>query len=318
MFGELGVTALAIAPVRDAGRPIALIQITTDAEHGEVKLADDLAALLEFAGFAGALVGPAVADLTEASGARTRIEQTIRYKAFRPVFQPIVEIQTGAHVGYEALTRFTDNRGPDLVFAEARLAGLEAELELATLAVAIAAAAALPRTAWLSLNVSPALAVEGRRLGRVLRVADRPIVLEITEHLPVEDYDALRAAIARIRPKVRIAVDDAGAGVANLSHIAELRPSFVKLDVSLIRGIEADRTRQALIIGLLRFAAESGATAIAEGLETQEELAMLRELGLRLAQGFVLARPAPVEEWVTRDERTRESPRGDEGREPSS
>ncbi len=300
-FSELGVTALAIAPIRDAGQLFGFASISTDAQRGDVKLAQDLAALLEFAGFAGALVGSAVAGLTELRGARARIEQTIRYKAFRPVFQPIVEIRSGAHVGYEALTRFTDGRRPDLVFAEARTAGLEAELELATLAAAVGAAAALPRTAWLSLNVSPALAVADRRLGRLLRGAGRPIVLEITEHAPVEDYDALRAAVARIRPKVRIAVDDAGAGVANLNHIAELRPAFVKLDVSLIRGIDADRTRQALIVGLLRFADESGATAVAEGVESQEELAMLRELGVRLAQGYLLAHPAPVAEWVSPD-----------------
>lgn len=72
----------------------------------------------------------------------------------------------------------------------------------------------------------------------------------------------------------------------------------MKLDVSLIRGIEADRTRQALIIGLLRFADESRATAIAEGVESQEELAMLSELGVRLVQEYLLARPAPVAEWV--------------------
>ena len=128
--------------------------------------------------------------------------------------------------------------------------------------------------------------------------AGRPIVLEITEHVPVEDYPAVRAAIARLRPKVRIAIDDAGSGIANFHHIVELRPSFVKLDISLIRGIDADLSRQAMIVGLLQFAAESDSRTIAEGVETEDELATLRRLGVSLVQGYLLGRPAPAAEWV--------------------
>ncbi len=295
---DLGTAALAYAPVRSGGTLIGLLTVTSDSDDAIERLTETLPGLLEFAGFAGALVGRAVADLTELGATRERIAQIIKSAAFRPVFQPVVELATGARVGYEALTRFADGTAPDLVFADARAAGLEAELELATLAGAIAAATGLPGGAWLSLNASPNLVGASSRLAGLVRRADRPIVLEVTEHVAVADYAALRAALGRLRPKVRVAIDDAGSGIANFSHIVELRPAFVKLDIGLVRGIDTDLTRQALMVGLLHFASESSSLTIAEGVETPEELAMLQALHVPLAQGYLLGRPAPVAEWA--------------------
>jgi diguanylate cyclase (GGDEF)-like protein/PAS domain S-box-containing protein len=299
LHAELGTRALAYAPVRH-GRLIGLLTIASAEASAISRLTEILPALLEFAGFAGALLGPAIADLTEIGLTRDRISQTITDVAFRPVFQPIVDAATGEHAGYEALTRFSSGTAPDLVFADARAAGLEAELELATLAAAISAAAALPHDAWLSLNVSPDLVTANAQLADLLHRVDRPVVLEVTEHVVIPDYAALRAAIDRLRPAVRVAVDDAGAGVANFSHIVELRPAFVKLDIGLVRGINADLTRQALMVGLLHFASESASQTIAEGVETEEELATLRKLGVPLVQGYLVGRPAPAGEWVAR------------------
>jgi PAS domain S-box-containing protein len=295
---EIDTRALAYAPVRNGGTLIGLLMITSAEEDAVAQLTESLPALLEFAGFAGALIGSSVADLTETGSTRERIAEIIRTAAFRPVFQPIVDLATGVHAGFEALTRFSNGTAPDLVFADARAAGLEAELELATLSDAISAATVLPQGAWLSLNVSPSLVAANRRLSRVLSRSDHPVVLEVTEHVAVDDYAHLRDAISRLRPEVRVAVDDAGAGVANFGHIVELRPAFVKLDMRLVRGIETDRTRQALVLGLLHFANESGSQTIAEGVETEQELAMLRELGVPLAQGYLLGRPAAVDLWV--------------------
>jgi PAS domain S-box-containing protein len=298
---ELATKALGYAPVRYGGNLIGLLTATSADADGVARLAESLPALLEFAGFAGAIVGPFVADLTETGSARERIAKIIETAAFRPVFQPVVDLASGAHAGYEALTRFTNGIAPDLVFADARVAGLEVELEIATLTAAISAAATLPEGAWLSVNVSPNLVIGGRRLAGLIHGANRPVVLEVTEHVSVSDYALLRAAIGRIRHEVSVAVDDAGAGVANFSHIVELRPAYVKLDMRLVRGIEADRTRQALVLGLLHFASESASLTIAEGVETEEELAVLRELGVPLAQGYLLARPAAVGEWAEPD-----------------
>jgi len=228
---------------------------------------------------------------------RSRLSKVLRGAAFQPVFQPMVDLVTGGCVGFEALTRFADGTAPNLVFADARFAGLEAELELATVGTAIEAARGLPRGTWLSLNVSPALLAGNRQLAGTLAKADRPVVLEVTEHVAVEDYARLRAAVQRLRPPVRVAVDDAGSGVANFGHIVELRPAFVKLDVGLVRGIDTDLTRQALMVGLLHFASESAGQTIAEGVETEAELATLRRLGVPFAQGYLLGRPAPAETW---------------------
>ena len=300
LFDELGVGAITFAPVRYAGQLIGIMVVTSAVIDAVAQLTESLPAILEFAGFAGALVGPAIADLTEMGTTHDRIAEIIKSAAFRPVFQPIVDIATGERVGFEALTRFSSGTAPDLVFAESRAAGVEADLEVATLAAAISAAAALPVGAWLSLNVSPSLVTMNRALAGLLRRSDRPIVLEITEHVPVRDYAALRAAIRKLHPEVRVAIDDAGAGVANFSHIVELRPAFVKLDIGLVRGIDSDLTRQALIVGLLHFARESHSQTIAEGVETEAELGTLRALGVPLSQGYLLGRPAAVAEWADR------------------
>ena len=294
MFREIGIKAVAHAPIRHGGALVGYLTVTSAEAAAVEQLTESLPALLEFAGVSGALVGPAVEELTQIGRVRDRITRTIRLRAFRPVFQPVVDVATGSVVGYEALTRFADGSAPDVVFAEGRAAGLEAELELATLGEAVAAATDLPAGAWLSLNVSPALVTAGKRLASVLRRTDRSIVLEVTEHVAVDDYAALRTAMARLRPKVRVAVDDVGSGFANFGHIVELRPAFVKLDIGLVRGIDADLTRQALIVGLLHFANESSSTTIAEGVETEAELATLRRLGVPLAQGYLLGRPASV------------------------
>jgi PAS domain S-box-containing protein len=300
LFGELGVGAITFAPVRYAGQLIGIMVVTSAVVDAVAQLTESLPAILEFAGFAGALVGPAIADLTEMGSARDRIAEIIKSAAFKPVFQPVVDVATGERVGFEALTRFSSGTAPDLVFAASRAASVEADLEVATLAASIAAADLLPAAAWLSLNVSPNLVTSDGRLADLLRRSARPIVLEVTEHAPVRDYAALRTAIGRLRPGVRVAIDDAGAGVANFSHIVELRPAFVKLDIGLVRAIDSDLTRQALIVGLLHFARESHIQTIAEGVETEAELATLRALGVPLAQGYLLGRPATVEEWADR------------------
>jgi len=124
------------------------------------------------------------------------------------------------------------------------------------------------------------------------------MVLEITENEAIADYATLHAAVLRLGPDVRLAVDDAGAGVANFNHLAELRPDFLKIEIGLVWGVHADLGRQAVVAGLVDFAAAPGCQAIAEGIETDAELAMVRNLGVTLGQGYLLARPAGAETWA--------------------
>jgi EAL domain-containing protein (putative c-di-GMP-specific phosphodiesterase class I) len=170
------------------------------------------------------------------------------------------------------------------------------ELEVATLEVAIRESEALAPGTWLGLNVSPTM-LAARRLAPLVASTRRHIVVEITEHEAIEAYSPLRGAMAELGPRVRLAVDDAGAGVANFNHLVELRPSFVKIDVSLVRGVDVDPSRRAVVVGLVHFAAEAGCEVLAEGIETEAERATVAELGVTLGQGYLLGRPARADVW---------------------
>jgi len=294
----LGAHLVAYAPVRSNSELIGLLVIDAAESVDERALTESLPALVEFADLAAALIGRDVAERTQASVAREHILAIIENAAFESVFQPIIDLENDAVIGYEGLTRFTDGVNPDLRFAEATAIGLGPELEAATLKASLTAAAALPADASLNLNVSPALIIAQQPLQDLVHGAGRPIVLEVTEHAQIADYESFRDSLAGLRPKMDLAVDDAGAGFASLRHILELRPAFVKLDRSLIAGLESDEARQAMIVGLRHFARSVGCRLIAEGIETEAELEVLRTLEIRLAQGFLLGRPGPAADQI--------------------
>jgi EAL domain-containing protein (putative c-di-GMP-specific phosphodiesterase class I) len=131
-------------------------------------------------------------------------------------------------------------------------------------------------------------------LHRLLGQARARVVLEVTEHAAIGDYVAFRQAIRSLGRPIRLAVDDAGAGFASLRHILELQPAFVKLDISLVRGIDADPAKQALVAGMRFFARTTKRRLIAEGVETEAEAEALRSLEIRLAQGYLFGRPVPA------------------------
>ncbi len=213
------------------------------------------------------------------------------------VFQPICSL-SGRTVGAEALARFQGppERGPDPWFVEAGELGLRLELEVAAAKAALSALPSLPPETYLSVNVSPQTVLSGRFQNLVLEKADPTrVVLEVTEHARIDDYVGLNAAFDRLRdPGVRLAVDDAGAGFASLRHILRLAPDFIKLDRTLIDGIEHDRSRQALAAGLISFADKIEATIIAEGIERAAEVDALTALGVGYGQGYFIARPGPL------------------------
>jgi len=248
--------------------------------------------------FVGALVGHQADYYDRTERLRAEVDDVISARRFHPVFQPFVDLVTGAVVGYEALTRFDDDGAPEQRFLAAHSVGLGPALEAACVVDALEAARALPPEIWLSVNFSPAAIVDGT-VARVVAGASRSIVIEITEHAIVEDYGAVRQAIASMGD-VRLAVDDAGAGFTSLTHIIELDPAFVKLDVSIVRDIDHDRVRQSMAAAMYYFAAKSDATIIAEGVETEAEAEALRVIGASisasglLGQGFLFGRPAPL------------------------
>ena len=146
----------------------------------------------------------------------------------------------------------------------------------------------------MALNVSPATCLDAR-LPKVLeriRSALERIVLELTERLEVERYAPLLSALEPLRCRgLRIAVDDAGSGFASMRHILRLRPDIIKLDRSLIAGIHDDDGQRALGFAMTEFARRIGATIVAEGIETDAELAAVAAIGMASAQGYLSAGP---------------------------
>jgi EAL domain-containing protein (putative c-di-GMP-specific phosphodiesterase class I)/DNA-binding response OmpR family regulator len=287
-------TAAALVPLRTSAGPVGVLVAAATGPDGMARLGRRVAALEAFAALAAALLAPGITERQRGDDVRERIATILSTAAFSPVFQPIQDLASGRTVGYEALTRFADRTRPDRRFADAAAVGVGLELEAACLGAAVGAGRRLGDDCWLSLNVSPDLVLERDRLARILRSASVPIILEITEHAPIDDYVGFRAAITSLGPSVRCAVDDAGAGFASFRHILELRPDFVKLDIALVRAIEHDPARQALVAGMVYFAAQTGCHLIAEGIETTAERDTLRSLGVYLGQGFLLGRPEPA------------------------
>ena len=214
--------------------------------------------------------------------------------AYTTHFQPIVDLDLAKTIGFEALTRFADGTRPDIGFARASRAGLGVDLELATVERAVELAGGLQAGAYVSLNLGAASVPETSRLSGIVGRADRPVMLELTERDPVLDYGALRLALGRLGSVDHLAIDDVGNGYATLAHVLELRPDVLKLDRSWVRDLPTDPARRSLLGALRKFAGETGAELLAEGIETDEELATVRALGIRLGQGYLLGRPSPA------------------------
>jgi PAS domain S-box-containing protein len=284
-----GLRTIAYAPLRGPG---GLIGIVAMAIHDGARQAfiEQLPVLTTLASILGTLLAPGLEVRNRADDARAMIQAVLDASAFTPSFQPIADLRSGEVVGYEALSRFASGTPPDVTFGLADRCGLGVELEIATLSAALDAAAVLPAGPFLSLNASPALIRSGR-LSTCIRGFERSIVFEITEHVAIDDYAAIRRELDGLGPTVRLAVDDAGAGYASMRHILELAPDFVKLDIGLIRHIDADPARQALVAGMGFFATKRKMRLVAEGIESAAELAALRSLRVPYGQGYLLGRP---------------------------
>jgi EAL domain-containing protein (putative c-di-GMP-specific phosphodiesterase class I) len=225
-----------------------------------------------------------------------RIREILQDGGPAVVFQSIFDLRAGNVVGKEALARFPGHpaRTPDLWFADAATVGLRVELEIAAVRAAVSQAGELDGT-FLALNVSPEALSSVRFLRLLPELPTERVVLEVTEHAPVEDYESLSRSLQQLRAEgVRLAIDDAGAGFASLRHILRLAPDFIKLDISLTRGIDGDQARRALASALISFASEIGAAIIAEGIESGAEVEALRALGVVYGQGFHLGWPQPI------------------------
>ncbi len=239
-----------------------------------------------------------VAETQPREAALSRVQEVLRNPTSLSIhFQPIVELETRRQIGMEALSRFAldPRRTPDKWFDEAEQVGLGKDLEILALRVALSAIASMDMPGFVSVNVSPRTVRSAEFLDAIELVRPDRIVIEMTEHAPVEDYEAITDSLRRFRERgLRLAIDDAGAGFASLRHILRLEPDLIKLDISLTRDIDHTPAKRALAAALSTFAREIGCVMVAEGVETEDELQVLIELGITCGQGYLLGRPAAL------------------------
>ena len=214
----------------------------------------------------------------------------------RLVFQPIIDLTVAEVVGYEALARFGDTgmRTPGPYFAAAAACGRDADLEAHLVGQALAVRPEVPAGCFLSVNVSPVL-LTTPQVWSLLRVENDldGMVIELTEHVPVDNLQALRKRIDALRERgALLALDDTGAGWSGLRQVAELRPDIVKLDRSLVTDVDTDPVKQDLMELIGEFVARLGSRLLVEGVERPEELEAASRLGVPLAQGWLLGRPS--------------------------
>jgi EAL domain-containing protein (putative c-di-GMP-specific phosphodiesterase class I) len=233
----------------------------------------------------------------QARNRQDELLEVILTGALQVRFEPIVDLRRSEIFGYEALTRGPEGtllRSPDQLFRHAAEAGLLYELDCLCRRVALDNCHAIPRGSKLFLNVLPTsisdpnLSAEGlRKLLEDFPVGPGDLVLEISESESIENFATFRQIRDSCRELgIQVAVDDAGAGHASLKAIMEIAPDFLKADMGLVRGIDSDPPRQEVVRSLNAVARRIQAQVVAEGIETEEELRTVRELGIRFGQGF--------------------------------
>lgn len=213
------------------------------------------------------------------------------------LFQPIYRLADDRLINFEALSRFPGMpyRSPDLWFADAERVGLEADLEFLAVEEAAAGLLSLPFGTSLSLNLSPATVLSKRFADTFANLPLERIILEVTEHSAIPCYTELRAAIDPLRQcGMRLAIDDVGAGYCSFRHVLDLQPDLIKLDMSLVRHIDADPGRDALATAITQFSKAVGCEIIAEGVETLGELDTLMRVGVTKVQGYLMSKPVPL------------------------
>ena len=230
---------------------------------------------------------------------RRLVEQPLLHS----VYEPIVDLQTGQVKGWEALARGPEDDyfcSPEVMFDFADEVGALFDLEKACLKQAVCGLGGLEASQKLFLNINPETFASpifrDGDIAHLLRshgLAPHDVVFEITEHHSINDFGQFHRALQQYRAQgFAMAIDDMGTGYSGLLRIAFLRPEYLKVDMSLVRGIDSNPMQRALVETLVTFAEKVGSTLIAEGIETATEFSSLRGMGVRYGQGYYLARPS--------------------------
>jgi EAL domain-containing protein (putative c-di-GMP-specific phosphodiesterase class I) len=253
---------------------------------------------------------------------RCRLQDVLLAEEIRTVFQPIVELKSGATLGFEALSRGpagTPQQSPISLFDAAEATRLTFELDRHCRRRAMRTARNLPTPYRLFINVFPTAVYDpdfqGASLIRLLEglgLSPDRIVLEVSEKEAIENYTLFVEALQNFTQMgFSIAVDDIGAGYSGLEKIAHLNPRYLKFDMELVRDIDKSHVKREMTRALKAFAEKMDSRIIAEGIEREGEKQVLIDLGIDYGQGYLLARPAPLEDFDLRapaaiDERDRQ------------
>ena len=226
--------------------------------------------------------------------AREALARFIEGDGLSIAVQPIVDVRTGSVHAYEALARFAGStQGPLHWFAMAATLGERDALERACLRAALHLFGQRPVGVSLSVNLSAPVLLDPLTLEMLDEQRDLDgLIIEITEETLVQSDTQLRTVIAPLQERgACLAVDDMGAGYSGLRQITAVRPTYLKLDRSLISGIDHDQDRGALVGALVGYSKQVGSLLVAEGIEYSAELRVLGDLGVPLAQGYYTGRP---------------------------
>jgi diguanylate cyclase (GGDEF)-like protein len=230
------------------------------------------------------------------------LREIIENKHFTTLFQPIFSLSNGAVVGYEALTRGPEESvlyNPEKLFESAKNENLLWEMELSTRSSAIEKFLSLQSDKILFLNVDPDIIKDEKFVKGFTKhlyenmIKQSNIVFEITEKTAIKDYIEFKKIIENYKTQgYKIAIDDVGTGYSGLTTISEVRPNYIKIDIFLIRDIDKDNFKKSIVRALVELANNSNLKLIAEGIETLDELKTVIELGIPMAQGFLLGKPS--------------------------
>lgn len=218
------------------------------------------------------------------------------------LFQPIMDIHSGDFIAFEGLIRGPADstlHSPANLFGAAKQQGLELEIEMLSRQIVLESFAAQSLPGKLFLNVSPETLMNpnfknGQTLAYLekLGIDPKKVIIEITENQPTYDFEAMRSALLHYRSMgFQIAIDDLGEGFSSLRLWSELRPEFIKIDMHFVQGANADPLKQQFLRSIQSIALSSGTQVIAEGIETDAEFKVVRDIGIACGQGYFIARP---------------------------
>lgn len=237
--------------------------------------------------------------------AMTPLEEILARRNLNALFQPIIDLKRGEFLGYEGLIRGPANsplHSPANLFGAAEREGLALEVEMLARQTVLESFAQQSLPGLLFLNVSPqTLTQPSFRNGRTLAFLEQlnidpsRVVIEITENQPTFDFEAMRSALLHYRGMgFKIAIDDLGEGFSSLRLWSELRPEYIKIDMHFVQGVDRDPIKLQFLKSIQSIAESCGTKVIAEGVETEAELKVVKDLDIALGQGYFIARPSPT------------------------